>query len=51
MLCTRSGGPYSAHTTNELTYQVLGWPCGASLRIGSATFHKWQLPVQAAELA
>ena len=48
MLCTRSGGPYSAHTTNELTDQVLGWPCGASLRIGSATFHKWQLPVQAA---
>ena len=32
-----------------VTDQVLGWPCGASLRIGSATFHKWRLPVQAAK--
>ena len=28
---------------------MLGWPCGTSLRIGGATFHKWQLPVRATE--
>ena len=33
-----------------LTYQVLGWPCGDSLRTGGATFHKWQLPVASASL-
>ena len=29
---------------------MLGWPCGTSLRIGGATFHKWQLPVASASV-
>eukprot|EP00964_Phaeocystis_antarctica_P056700 scaffold33472_cov57-Phaeocystis_antarctica.AAC.2 len=31
-------------------FQVLGWPCGKSLRTGGATFHKWQLPVASASV-